>query len=137
MFCRVRPVLPVELQSHGKSESDLMSHFAFPDKNNTTDVPKSIELIQSVESVIPSESAAPTKVLPFSFDRVFGPESGQKDVFEEISQLVQSALDGYRVCIFAYGQTNSGKSFTMEGPAVSNDDEKSGMVIMICHVGFY
>ncbi|KAH9664286.1 kinesin-like protein KIN-14R [Citrus sinensis] len=51
----------------------------------------------------------------FKFDRVFTPNDGQVDVFADASPLVISVLDGYNVCIFAYGQTGTGKTFTMEG----------------------
>ncbi|KAM0021935.1 putative minus-end-directed kinesin ATPase [Helianthus debilis subsp. tardiflorus] len=51
----------------------------------------------------------------FKFDRVFTPNDNQVDVFSQASPLVTSVLDGYNVCIFAYGQTGTGKTFTMEG----------------------
>jgi len=37
------------------------------------------------------------------------------DVFEDTAPFASSVLDGYNVCIFAYGQTGTGKTFTMEG----------------------
>lgn len=36
-------------------------------------------------------------------------------VYADASPMVISVLDGYNVCIFAYGQTGTGKTFTMEG----------------------
>merc|ERR1740138_1794956 len=50
----------------------------------------------------------------FSFDAVFMPGT-QDEVFEDCKDLVQSAVDGYNVTMFAYGQTGAGKTFTMYG----------------------
>jgi kinesin family protein C1 len=51
----------------------------------------------------------------FSFDHIFDNSSKQEDIYKEVTDLVQSVLDGYRVCIFSYGQTGSGKTHTMTG----------------------
>ncbi|XWS29612.1 hypothetical protein CRYUN_Cryun24cG0044100 [Craigia yunnanensis] len=51
----------------------------------------------------------------FKLDRVYTPKDNQVDVFADALPLVTSVLDGYNVCIFAYGPTGTGKTFTMEG----------------------
>ncbi|XP_045406715.1 kinesin-like protein KIF3A isoform X4 [Lemur catta] len=52
----------------------------------------------------------------FTFDTVFGPESKQLDVYNLTARpIIDSVLEGYNGTIFAYGQTGTGKTFTMEG----------------------
>uniref|UniRef100_A0A452QQ04 Kinesin-like protein n=1 Tax=Ursus americanus TaxID=9643 RepID=A0A452QQ04_URSAM len=52
----------------------------------------------------------------FHLDWVFSPEASQEEVFRELEPAVLSCLRGYSVCIFTYGQTGTGKTYSMEGP---------------------
>jgi kinesin family protein C2/C3 len=91
------------------------------------------EIVNEEELIIQRDAQTKTK---FEYDRIFGPSSAQDEVFEAVQPLCVSVLDGYNVCIFAYGQTGrnwvshllpfclsspsllnlgSGKTFTMEG----------------------
>ncbi|CCE63052.1 hypothetical protein TPHA_0D04190 [Tetrapisispora phaffii CBS 4417] len=58
----------------------------------------------------------------FTFDKIFGMQDDNYEVFDDIKNLVQSSLDGYNVCIFTYGQTGSGKTYTML-------NEKDGIIM--------
>ncbi|XP_038126447.1 centromere-associated protein E isoform X2 [Cyprinodon tularosa] len=52
----------------------------------------------------------------FSFDRVFTAKESTSQLYQEIAKpLVVSTVQGYNGTIFAYGQTSSGKTFTMMG----------------------
>ncbi|KAK7162326.1 hypothetical protein R3I94_004856 [Phoxinus phoxinus] len=60
------------------------------------------------------EDGAPTK--SFSFDRVFSATETTAQLYQDIAKpLVVSAVEGYNGTIFAYGQTSSGKTFSMMG----------------------
>ncbi|XP_033646230.1 carboxy-terminal kinesin 2-like isoform X1 [Asterias rubens] len=117
VFCRVRPLLGKEL-----SDGAEISHIQFDGTEN-----KMISLADNNLNESCAGRSSSGKKFEFSFDRIFEPSTSQQEVFDEISQLVQSALDGYNVCVFAYGQTGSGKTFTMEGPD-NPDDDTVGMI---------
>ncbi|XP_014670722.1 PREDICTED: carboxy-terminal kinesin 2-like isoform X1 [Priapulus caudatus] len=124
VICRVRPLLPFE---NSNGEDSEIHHINFPRGDATK-----LELEKLIdgnpnESTMSTASTRGGGKYQFLFDKVFTPASSQQEVFDEISQLVQSALDGYNVCIFAYGQTGSGKTYTMEGPD-HPDDTSVGMI---------
>ncbi|UJR28430.1 hypothetical protein I4U23_009670 [Adineta vaga] len=63
----------------------------------------------------------------YTFDHVFGPNSKQVDVYNLVARpIVDAVLEGYNGTIFAYGQTGTGKTFTMEG---KKDDIKNYGII--------
>ncbi|KAL8829191.1 MAG: hypothetical protein Q9170_006286 [Blastenia crenularia] len=64
----------------------------------------------------------------FTFDRVFDTKSRQRDVFDfSIKPTVDDILNGYNGTVFAYGQTGAGKSYTMMGADI-DDEEQKGII---------
>lgn len=117
VFCRMRPLIGEEKVGSGE---DIKHVKILSEKN--------MELMKE-EANKGIASGTKNAKYEFEFDRVFGPAAGQSDVYDEISQLVQSALDGYNVCVFAYGQTGSGKTYTMEGgPGIEEDVTQCGVI---------
>ncbi|OTB16010.1 hypothetical protein K445DRAFT_300801 [Daldinia sp. EC12] len=61
----------------------------------------------------------------FTFDRVFNMQSRQVDIFEySIKPTVDDILNGYNGTVFAYGQTGAGKSYTMMGTSIEDEEGK-------------
>ncbi|KAK4349060.1 hypothetical protein RND71_031815 [Anisodus tanguticus] len=80
------------------------------------------ELKQEVAATLNTATKQINKT--FLFDKVCGPSSQQKDFYDQsVAPLVNEALEGYTCTIFAYGQTGTGKTYTMEGEAIK---EKNG-----------
>uniref|UniRef100_A0A3Q0SAS7 Kinesin-like protein n=1 Tax=Amphilophus citrinellus TaxID=61819 RepID=A0A3Q0SAS7_AMPCI len=64
---------------------------------------------------------------PYYFDRVFQSKTTQEEFYNAVAQkIVKDVLEGYNGTIFAYGQTSSGKTHTMEGKL--HDPEMMGII---------
>ncbi|GAY53421.1 hypothetical protein CUMW_149120, partial [Citrus unshiu] len=102
VYCRIRPFLPGQT------------------KQQTT-----IEYIGENGELIFGNPSKPGKdgQRMFKFNKVFGPDATQAEVFSDTQPLIRSVLDGYNVCIFAYGQTGSGKTYTMSGPSGPHEED--------------
>jgi len=94
VFCRVRPMLSKE------SEAGHKIAVSFPADGG-------LEIYNADRNSHQS----------FNFDEVFKPSVTQTKIFDRVRGLIRSVCDGFHVCIFAYGQTGTGKTYTMQGPS--------------------
>ncbi|GIQ85414.1 kinesin-like protein [Kipferlia bialata] len=71
----------------------------------------------------------------FTFDHIFGPTSTQQAVYHVAARpVVEDVMQGYNGTIFAYGQTSSGKTHTMQGPDIDNPDDRGIIPRIISHI---
>ena len=71
----------------------------------------------------------------FSFDKVFGQYSTQREVFNSmVAPVVDEVMQGFNCTVFAYGQTGTGKTHTMEGNVT--DPEQMGIIPRSVHYIF-
>lgn len=89
VFARVRPPI-------GNEGDKMLCGWSFIDET-------ALEIYNN--EIIPSGTSRKPSKHEFSFDQVFNPNTAQEEIFEMVAPLIQSALDGYNVCIFAYGKS--------------------------------
>ncbi|ONL96701.1 Kinesin-like protein KIN-5B [Zea mays] len=75
----------------------------------------------------------------FTFDKVFGPQSQQRSIYNHaVAPLVTEVLEGYNCTVFVFGQTGTGKTYTMEGEMrqkVSELPDTAGVIPRaVCHI---
>lgn len=100
VYCRVKPISPTDA-----SCVEVLSA-------------KTISLRVPESSVNFKQMAF--RELQYTFKRVFGQSSSQREVYESVAQpLVEALIKGKNGLLFTYGVTSSGKTYTMTG---SHDD---------------
>ncbi|XP_048600849.1 kinesin-like protein KIN-14F [Brassica napus] len=95
VYCRVRPFL--------QGTTDMQSTVDYIGENG------------NIMIVNPFKQEKDSRKI-FAFNKVFGQNVSQEQIYIDTQPVIRSVLDGFNVCIFAYGQTGSGKTYTMSGP---------------------
>ncbi|CAD7962430.1 unnamed protein product [Amoebophrya sp. A25] len=115
VFCRVRPSLPTDGTRAASAESSADEQTDDGVVSNANGTASFVHIPEDTvdEIGLYNDYNGSNKV--WQFDRVFGDRSTNADVFREVKELVTSTMDGYNVCIFAYGPTGSGKTYSMAG----------------------
>ncbi|KAL6011244.1 hypothetical protein ACLOJK_001689 [Asimina triloba] len=87
------------------------------DDEQRLNVPKVISCNEQRREVTVLQNIANKQIdRSFSFDKVFGPKAQQRSIYDQaVSPIVNEVLEGFNCTVFAYGQTGTGKTYTMEG----------------------
>lgn len=74
-----------------------------------------VEINESETSVCVRDVDRPNKSIECAFDKVFGRDATQEDIFNGLVPALDTVVKGFNACVLAYGQTGSGKTHTLIG----------------------
>ena len=115
---RMRPLLKHEDREYWEVDQDenniyTVNYFTSQELNYSFGVQKYDDMENNYEKNFFNSLHSPQK---FNFDKIYSYNSESQMIYKEICQdIVKSIIDGYNGSIFMYGQTTSGKTFTMLG----------------------
>lgn len=110
--------IKVYLRIRPRSKKEIKENSSIIAAPNTAGNPHKEALLKPVGSGGLNANSAQTDKFTktYHFDRVFGPDSAQEQVYNAVVvPTLEEVIQGYNCTIFAYGQTSSGKTHTMEG----------------------
>ena len=108
VVCRFRPFNQQEITMGTKACAEVAK-----DKQHVA--------VKTGVSLVMSHTFQEKEQQTFMFDHVFDSNSTQKEVYDLAAKpIIESVLEGFNGTIFAYGQTSSGKTHTMQGPNIEN-----------------
>ena len=117
VYCRIRP------ENEKEKQSGMKTCITATSESSVKIFTESIGIDTGKES---SKSKS-DNFQTFTFDGVFPPEEEQEKIFNVVAKpLINGALEGINGTLFCYGQTSSGKTYTMEG--IHNDPKLMGVI---------
>ncbi|KAK1752575.1 putative kinesin-like protein bimC [Echria macrotheca] len=120
----------VVVRCRGRNEREV--------RENSTPVVRTDGVKGKVVELAMGPSALSNKT--YSFDRVFSPAADQSMIFDDVVKpILDEMLTGYNCTIFAYGQTGTGKTYTMSGDMTSTLgllSDEAGIIPRVLHALF-
>lgn len=116
VVCRFRPLNEKEIEKESRKEENLINFVS--------------------NSQLQFTSISEAQTYSFNFDYIFPPNVSQSEIYDlSAKEIISSVLNGYNGTIFAYGQTSSGKTYTMTGEL--DNAEKEGIIPRMIHHVFH
>lgn len=118
----------LQINSSEKASIQVAVRIRPPNKReNDTDV-----ITSTANNNVYLKNPEDKKKKTFGFDFTYDLNSTQDDVFADVgNKVVENVFKGYNTCVFAYGQTGTGKSYVMMG-----NDQNVGLIPRICQTLF-